>query len=60
VAFETGSMCNFQVQYLRDRNAVPITRDYMIEAEAKYRALDAATRPAPKPKRAGRRKMAAA
>ena len=51
VAFENGSMCNFQVQYVRDRNAVPITRDYMIEAEQRYRAMDAATRPAPKPKR---------
>ena len=38
VAFESGSMCNFQAQYIRDRNALPITRDYMAEAEAKYRA----------------------
>jgi cyclopropane-fatty-acyl-phospholipid synthase len=42
VAFETGSMCNFQVQYIRDRRAVPITRDYMIEAEQRYRAMEAA------------------
>ena len=42
VAFENGSMCNYQVQYVRDRNAVPITRDYMIEAEQRYRAIDAA------------------
>lgn len=56
VAFENGSMCNFQVQYVRDRNAVPITRDYMIEAEQKYRALDAA--PAAKLKRG--RKLASA
>jgi cyclopropane-fatty-acyl-phospholipid synthase len=48
VAFEGGSMCNFQAQYLRDRNAVPITRDYMIEKEREYRALDAA---APKKRR---------
>ncbi len=60
VAFENGSMCNFQVQYIRDRNAVPITRDYMMEAEAKYRALDAASRPAPKPKRPRTKKLAAA
>jgi cyclopropane-fatty-acyl-phospholipid synthase len=39
VLFESGSGCNFQVQYIRDRNAVPITRDYMTEAEAKYRKL---------------------
>ena len=51
VAFENGSMCNFQVQYIRDRNAVPITRDYMIEAEQKYRAMDAKPRPIAKPKR---------
>jgi cyclopropane-fatty-acyl-phospholipid synthase len=39
VAFESGSMCNFQAQYIRDRNALPITRDYMIEAEERYRRL---------------------
>ena len=38
VAFESGSMCNFQAQYIRDRNALPITRDYMAEAEGRYRA----------------------
>ncbi|MEQ7873626.1 cyclopropane-fatty-acyl-phospholipid synthase family protein [Sphingomonas sp. ASV193] len=39
VMFETGAACNFQVQYIRDRRAVPITRDYMAEAEARYRAI---------------------
>ncbi|MFL6732702.1 MAG: class I SAM-dependent methyltransferase [Sphingomicrobium sp.] len=39
VLFESGSGCNFQVQYVRDRNAVPITRDYIAEAEQRYRAL---------------------
>jgi len=38
VAFENGAMNNYQIQYIRDRKAVPITRDYMAEAEAKYRA----------------------
>ncbi len=38
VGFENGTMCNYQVQYIRDRRALPITRDYMAEAEAKYRA----------------------
>jgi cyclopropane-fatty-acyl-phospholipid synthase len=38
VAFENGAMNNYQIQYIRDRNAVPVTRDYMAEAEAKYRA----------------------
>ena len=36
VMFESGAACNYQVQYIRDRNALPITRDYMLEAEAKY------------------------
>jgi len=42
VAFESGAMCNYQIQYVRDRRALPITRDYMAEAEAKYRDADAA------------------
>ena len=37
VGFESGTMCNYQIQYIRDRNAVPITRDYIAAAEAKYR-----------------------
>ena len=41
VGFESGTMCNYQIQYIRDRNAVPITRDYMAEAEAKYRKSSA-------------------
>ena len=43
VAFESGSMCNYQLQYVRDRNTLPITRDYMAEAEERYRKLGAAT-----------------
>ncbi|CAM8623818.1 class I SAM-dependent methyltransferase [Sphingobium cupriresistens] len=35
--FEHGGMVNFQVQYSRDRRALPITRDYMQEAEAALR-----------------------
>ena len=34
VMFESGAACNYQVQYIRDRNALPITRDYMSAAEA--------------------------
>jgi len=41
VMFESGAACNYQVQYIRDRRAVPITRDYMAEAEAHYRKLGA-------------------
>ncbi|ABC63661.1 SAM-dependent methyltransferase [Erythrobacter litoralis] len=32
-AFESGGMCNYQIQYVRDRHALPITRDYMAEGE---------------------------
>ena len=39
VMFESGAACNYQVQYIRDRRALPITRDYMGETEAKYRAI---------------------
>jgi cyclopropane-fatty-acyl-phospholipid synthase len=35
--FETGTGCNYQVQFVRDRNALPITRDYMAVAEDRYR-----------------------
>lgn len=37
VMFESGAACNYQVQYVRDRHALPITRDYMAEAEKKLR-----------------------
>jgi len=32
-AFIHGNLCNFQIQYIRDRRALPITRDYMFEDE---------------------------
>ncbi|GAA0276482.1 cyclopropane-fatty-acyl-phospholipid synthase family protein [Alteraurantiacibacter aestuarii] len=32
-AFEHGSMCNYQIQYVRDRHALPLTRSYIEEAE---------------------------
>jgi len=32
-AFESGSMCNYQIQYARDRHALPLTRGYIEEAE---------------------------
>ena len=31
--FENGGGCNYQVQYIRDRHAVPITRNYMLVEE---------------------------
>jgi cyclopropane-fatty-acyl-phospholipid synthase len=55
VMFEYGSGCNYQVQYVRDRNALPITRDYMAEAEARYRKI-AAEPAAPKKPRSSSRK----
>jgi len=58
VMFESGAACNYQIQYLRDRQAVPITRDYMLETERRYRELG--NKPAPaarKPRGAGRRKV---
>lgn len=42
VSFEQGGMCNYQIQYIRNRRALPITRDYMSEAERGYSAQDAA------------------
>ncbi len=53
VMFETGSGCNYQIQYVRDRNALPLTRDYISEAEERYRAADAKKGPAV-PRRASR------
>ena len=40
IMFESGAACNFQVQYVRNRRALPITRDYIAEAEARYIATD--------------------
>lgn len=41
-AFRYGGLVNFQLQYARNRNALPITRDYLAAAEARYRGLAAA------------------
>jgi cyclopropane-fatty-acyl-phospholipid synthase len=32
-AFEAGGLCNYQIQFTRNRHALPITRDYMGVAE---------------------------
>ncbi len=37
-AFRHSDMVNFQLQFVRDRHALPITRDYMVEAERALRA----------------------
>jgi cyclopropane-fatty-acyl-phospholipid synthase len=54
VMFENGAACNYQVQYIRERTALPITRDYMIETERKYRALAAEPPAQKKPRRSAR------
>jgi cyclopropane-fatty-acyl-phospholipid synthase len=46
VMFETGAACNYQVQYIRDRNALPITRDYLAKVEQQYRVLGSESAPA--------------
>jgi len=57
VMFESGAACNYQVQYLRDRRATPITRDYMLETERRYREIGSKPAPAAKkPRGAGRKK----
>ncbi|MGH6693901.1 class I SAM-dependent methyltransferase [Sphingopyxis sp.] len=35
-AFESGGMGNYQIQFARNRHALPLTRDYMGEAERRY------------------------
>jgi cyclopropane-fatty-acyl-phospholipid synthase len=47
VMFESGAACNYQVQYVRDRRALPITRDYMAEAEQRLRTRPAAKKKGP-------------
>ena len=37
VLFEHGAGCNYQIQYIRDRGTLPITRDFVAKAEARYR-----------------------
>jgi len=41
-AFRYGAMVNWQIQYVRRRDAIPMTRDYMFEEERRLRALDEA------------------
>ncbi len=37
-AFRNDGHCNYQIQLARRRDAVPLTRDYIAEAETRYRA----------------------
>ena len=36
-AFENGGMCNYQIQYCRDRRVLRLTRGYIDEAERALR-----------------------
>ena len=36
-SFANGQMVNYQIQFCRDRRALPLTRDYMIEEERRLR-----------------------
>ena len=44
-AFESGGMGNYQIQYTRDRHALPLTRGYMGEVEAGLLAKDGGNPP---------------
>lgn len=44
-SFESGSMCNFQIQYIRRRETLPITRGYVAEAESAIIADSAVAEP---------------
>ncbi len=59
VMFETGSGCNYQIQYVRDRNALPITRDYLAQAEDRYRAATEQQQKGPAVSRRASSKVAA-
>ena len=37
-AFRNGGLCNYQVQLAKGRTALPVTRDYMMDAEREMRA----------------------
>ncbi len=41
VAFRFGGMANYQLQYIRDRHALPLTRDYLFEDEKRLVEGDA-------------------
>ncbi len=41
-AFRHGGLVNWQLQYVKRRDALPMTRDYMVEESARLRAADTA------------------
>jgi cyclopropane-fatty-acyl-phospholipid synthase len=44
--FEDGAGCVYQLQYVRDRRAVPLTRDYLFAEEARLRDAEGSSRTA--------------
>ena len=38
-SFRNGGMVNWQLQYVKDRNAIPMTRDYMMHESARLREV---------------------
>jgi cyclopropane-fatty-acyl-phospholipid synthase len=40
ITFRYGGMGNYQLQYIRDRHALPITRDYMLDEERRLKSLE--------------------
>ena len=42
ITFRHGGMGNHQIQYIRERSALPITRDYMFDEERRLHGLGAA------------------
>jgi cyclopropane-fatty-acyl-phospholipid synthase len=41
-SFRNGNMVNWQIVYVKDREAIPMTRDFMFEESARLRASDTA------------------
>jgi cyclopropane-fatty-acyl-phospholipid synthase len=52
-SFEYQDMMNFQMQLTRHQEALPLTRNYMWEAEESLRAIDGAAQKRPPLKLAG-------
>ena len=44
-SFRHGNMVNWQMQYVKDRNAIPMTREYIETESARLRAADAGNVP---------------
>jgi cyclopropane-fatty-acyl-phospholipid synthase len=50
VTFRHGGMGNYQIQFARNRHALPLTRDYMFEAETRLRKPAPGRTPSRKPR----------